>query len=152
MELFRAKHALFAHHILGGVKINAVEGHVIPIPVVLAFLNDDASVERPLIEGECAITHNVANARPRCEPVGHLPMLQKRFRVYRKATVVIHQLKKVGRGCVQGDLERQIVECLYTHLLKVRDFSLGVRLRINDGVEHVSVKRAGVIVEAFPMI
>ena len=95
MQLLRTEHALLTDNVLGGVENDAIEFHVVSIPVVLALFHDNAAIERPLVQGESTIADDVADSRPRCETIGHLAVLHERLRVNREAAVVIHELQEI---------------------------------------------------------
>ena len=144
VQLLGSKHALFTDNVLCGVEDHLIERHLIAIPVVIAFLDDDAPVERPLGEFERTITDDIVYPGPRCVAIGHFPKLEERFRVHRERAVVIHQLDKVGRRCIERDLQRSVIRGLDADLVKVSDLAFEIGFGIDHRKQHVGVLVPGV--------
>ena len=139
MQLLNAEHALLADHVLHGIENHGVERHLVTIPIVLAFLDNDPAIQRPLGEGKRAVTDDIADPGPGRVAVGHLAKLHERFGVHGKGAVVIHELHKVGRRGVQGHFKGGVIEGLHADFVEVGDLALEIRLGVDQREQHVGV-------------
>ena len=76
VQLLSAEHALLTHDIFSGVEHDFVQGDIVAIPIQIAFLNNDATVKRPLGQFERAVAHDVGDPGPRRVAVRHLAELK----------------------------------------------------------------------------
>ena len=139
MQLLNAEHALLADHVLHGVENHRIQRHLVTIPVVLAFLDDDPAIQRPLGQREGAVTDDIADAGPGRVSVGHFTKLHERFGVHREGAVVVHELHKVGCRGVQGHFECGVIEGLHADFVEVGDLALEIRLGVDQREQHVGV-------------
>ena len=143
VQLLDPEHAFLADHVLHGVKNHGVQRHLVAIPVVLALLDDDASIQGPLGQGEGAVTDYVAHPCPGGVAVRHLAKLQERLWVHGEGAVVIHELDEIRRRGVERYLEGGLIQGFDADLTEIGNLSLEVSLGVHHREEHVGVLVTG---------
>ena len=140
VQLFRAEHALFSGDVFCGIEHNTIEFYLIIAMEKGISLNLNSSVNFPGLEFKWAIAYEVALISPAGSALISATKLLDSGLMDWVHAVVIQQLQEVGRWVFQGNLQCQIIEGLYTHLLKICYLAFVEFVGINNREIHIGIE------------